>query len=69
MDVKSEIKSIIAKRAKTLKEVCSEIEQKHGICIKPNNISNKFRRKTIKFDEIEKILDILDYHIEFVQNK
>jgi len=68
MDVKSEIKSIIAKETSTLKEVCEKlsIEKEEYIC--PNNITNKFRRKTIKFEEVQDILKILGYHIEFVKN-
>ena len=69
MDIKSEIKSIIAKSATTLKEVCMFVEEKRGEKISPNNITNKLRRNTIKFSEVEQILNALDYHIEFVKNK
>lgn len=69
MDVRSELKSIIAKKATTLKEVCSLLSQKDGVNICPNNITNKLRRKTIKFEEVREILEVLDYHIEFVENK
>lgn len=69
MDVKAEIKSLIAKKASTLKEVCALIEQGKNKKVCPNNMTNKLRRKTIKFDEVQEILDVLDYHIEFVENK
>ena len=69
MNIRNEIKSLIAKNAQTLKKVCEEISLKNGTKILPNNISNKLRRNTIKFNEIEKILDTLGYHIEFVKNK
>ena len=69
MDVKNEIKSLIAKNATTLKQVCIDIQTIKNINIKPNNLTNKFSRKTIKFSEVEDILDVLDYHIEFVKNK
>lgn len=68
MDVKNEIKSLIAKKATTLKKVCADISTVKNIKIQPNNLSNKFKRKTIKFSEVEYILDILGYHIEFVPN-
>ncbi len=68
MDVRSELKSIIAKKASTLKKVCEDIERKKNYKILPNNITNKLRRKTIKFEEVQEILDILGYHIEFVEN-
>ncbi len=68
MDVKTEIKSIIAKKASTLKKVCAELEASKNKNISPNNITNKLRRKTIKFDEVQEILEVLGYHIEFVEN-
>ena len=69
MDIRSEIKSLIAKSATTLKDVCQKLEKRNGEKISPNNITNKLRRKTIKFYEVQDILDVLDYHIEIVKNK
>jgi len=68
MDVKSELKSVIAQNATTLKKVCEIIGQRKNQKVLPNNITNKLRRKTIKFDEVQEILDVLGYHIEFVKN-
>jgi len=68
MDVRNEIKSIIAKKAQTLKNVCEMMTQKSDKTIMPNNITNKLRRGTIKFNEIQDMLDVLDYHIEFIPN-
>ena len=67
MDVKNEIKSLIAKNATTLKEVCIKLESNKGTKISPNNITNKLRRKTIKFTEVADILEILDYRIDFIK--
>lgn len=69
MDVKYELKSIIAKKASTLKNVCTHLTLVKNQKISPNNITNKLRRKTIKFEEVQDILDVLGYHIEFVENK
>lgn len=69
MDVKSEIKSLIAKKATTLKKVCEILEASKNVKISPNNITNKLRRKTVKFDEVQDIIEILGYHIEFIENK
>ena len=33
-----------------------------------NNLSNKLRKKTIKFEEVCQIADILGYHIKFEKN-
>lgn len=69
MDLKNEIKSLIAKQGLTLKNVCQAIEQKSNKKFSPNNITNKFKRGTIKYKEVNDILEVLDYHIEFVKNK
>ena len=69
MDVRYEIKSLIAKNAYTLKSVCEQLSSEKNEKILPNNITNKFRRKTIKFEEVQDILRILGYHIEFVEDK
>lgn len=69
MDVRNEVKSLIAKNGSTLKKVCESLECLQGKKYSPNNITNKFRRNTIKFDEVQEIVDVLGYHIEFVENK
>lgn len=65
MDVKNEIKSLIAKRGMTLKQVCKILSEKTGKIYSGNNITNKLRRKTIKFEEVQMIFEILGYKIEY----
>lgn len=68
MNLRNELKSLIAKNGTTLKKVCetlTEIGEKSYI---GNNITNKLRRKTIKFEEVQDILSVLGYHIEFSRN-
>jgi len=69
MDIRSELKSLIAKNGTTLKKLCEEMSDKSGKNIIGNNITNKLRRKTIKFEEVQDILNALDYRIEIVRNK
>ena len=69
MDIRNELKSLIAKNGTTLKKICAQMSEKYNKTIAGNNITNKLRRKTIKFEEVEQILEALDYHIEFVRNK
>lgn len=68
MDVRNELKSLIAKNGTTLKKVCEglSINLEKEYCA--NNITNKLRRKTIKFEEVQEILEVLGYHVEFVRN-
>ena len=69
MNVKSEIKSIIAKKATTLKNVCEKVSVNTKKKLSPNNVTNKLRRGTIKFNEVQELLDVMGYHIEFIENK
>ena len=69
MDIRNELKSLIAKNGTTLKKVCEQLSQKYQKSYLGNNITNKLRRKTIKFEEVQEIVDTLGYHIEFVRNK
>ena len=68
MEVRNEIKSLIARNGTTLKKVCETLSKKGTKSYIGNNITNKLRRKTIKFEEVQDILDVLGYHIEFVRN-
>lgn len=65
MDIKNEIKALIAKRGTTLKQVCEILSEKTGKEYSGNNITNKLRRKTIKFEEVQMIFEILDYKLEY----
>lgn len=60
MNIRNEIKALIAKRGTTLKKVCEELAKRTGKSYCGNNLTNKFRRKTIKFEEVQLILEILD---------
>ena len=63
MNVKEEIKVIIARRRTTLKKVCEQLSEITGKYYSYNNISNKLHRGTIKFDEVQQIFKILNYEI------
>lgn len=68
MDIRNELKGLIAKNGTTLKKVCEKLTAETGKSYIGNNITNKLRRKTIKFEEVQEILQTLDYHIEFIRN-
>jgi len=70
MDIRNEIKYLIGKKGKTLKTVCENISKNtNNTKFTSNNISTKFSRKTIRYEELELILTEIGYHIEFVENK
>lgn len=63
MGAREEIKALLAKENTTM----SKIAVKLNMSI--NNLSNKLRNKTIKYEEVREIADILGYNIEFVKRK
>lgn len=69
MDIRKEIKSLIALRGSTLTKVCQNIHKNTNKKFAPNSITNKFARKTIKFDEVQLILNELGYEIKFVEKE
>lgn len=67
MNVRDEVKSLIAKKGTTLTKVCSKIQSKNNKKFALNSIINKFARKTIKFEEVQLIVNELGYKIEFTE--
>ena len=65
MNVREEIKVMIARRGTTLKKVCEELSKRTGKFYSYNNISNKLSHGTIKFSEVDCIFDILKYKLKY----
>jgi len=65
MNIKEEIKVMIARRGTTLKKVCEELSNITGKYYSYNNISNKIHRGTIRFSEVEQIFEILNYKLYY----
>ncbi len=65
-DTRSRIKSVLASEGKTLKEVIQTINMRHPEnTTTAQNVTNKLARKTIRFDEVSEIMDVLGYDIIF----
>lgn len=65
-DTRTRIKTVIAAEQTTLKDVVNIMNEKHpDDQTTPQNVTNKLARKTIRFDEVSEIMDILDYDIIF----
>lgn len=67
MSVKTKIKALLATEDLQLKELAEALSEKNKISINPNNISRKINRETIKYNEVEEILDVMGYDIVFVK--
>lgn len=64
MSIKEDIKMLLAKKAITMTELAKRLSNE-DIQVTVQSISKKLSKKTIKFEEVRKILDILGYDIEY----
>jgi len=63
-DTRTRIKTVITAEGQTLKNIVDELNTRHpDDTTTAQNITNKLARKTIRFDEVAEIMDILDYDV------
>lgn len=65
MPIKKKFKTLLVEEDIKIKELAEMLSEARSKRIPPNTISQKINRETIKFNEVEEILDILGYDIEF----
>lgn len=63
MGAREKVKAILAVENITMTAIAEKINTS------VNNLSNKLRNKTITYDSVEEIADLLGYDIEFVKRK
>ena len=69
MGIKEDIKSMIEKEARTMTEIAGLLYNTEDKRSAVNGLSQKLRLKTIKYEEVRQIADILGYDIQFVKRK
>ena len=69
MNSRETIKSLMALENVTLTKVAEEMTKRTGKHYSMHNLSQKLSRKTIKFEEIILISDILGYKIKFEKSQ
>lgn len=69
MRIKDEIKSLLAKEAKTMTEIASILYETDNMRSAMSNLSQKLSNNTIKYEEVRQIADLLGYDIQFVKRK
>lgn len=70
MDSRTRIKTVITAEGTTLKNIVEEINARHpDDTTTAQNITNKLSRKTIRFDEVSEMMDILEYDVIFRSRK
>ena len=66
--LKNNLKAIITKQGFSLSQINSELNRRHNTDFSVQNFSNRMRRESFLYTEIEEILDIINYHIEWHEN-
>lgn len=64
--VREQIKSLLASKNVTMKELCKLLSDKLGKEYSLPNFSGKLKRGTISYNEVLLIAEILGYEIKFV---
>lgn len=63
-DTRTRIKTVIAAEDTTLKNIVDELNARHPEeQTTAQNITNKLARKTIRFDEVSEMMDIIGYDV------
>lgn len=61
----NDVKALITKEGTTQTAVVKKMFEKFGIKMSLRVLSSKFSKRTLRFEEAEKIADILGYDLEF----
>ena len=69
MNIRDEIKSLLANEAKTMTEIASMIYENENKRSAMSTLSQKLKKGTIRFSEVWQIADILGYDIKFEKKK
>ena len=66
MSLKEQIKIALIKRNMTLTQLHNELIKQYNKTDSLQNLSNKIKRESLKYEEIEEIATILNYKIEWI---
>lgn len=63
MSLKYKLKGLIISQGFTMSQINDELNRRHGTNFTFQNFSNRFRKETFTYNEVEEILDIIGYQI------
>lgn len=65
--LKDRLKGLIISQGFTMSQVNEEINRRHGKSLSFQNFSNRFRKESFSYVEIEEILDVIGYCVEWIK--
>lgn len=63
LDIRIELKALIGRKYTSMNKVVRALRDAGIFTTGPSNISAKIKNKTIKFEEVQQILDYLGYEL------
>ena len=69
MNVRNEIKAVIAAEGLSMQETVELLSKKHGGSRSISNFSGKLLRGTIRYSEVRELADALGYEIRWIKKK
>lgn len=66
MKVREQVKSLLASKNVSMKELCKLLSEKYGKEYSLPNFSGKLKRGTVTYNEVLIIAEILGYKINFI---
>lgn len=63
MALKEDLKAAIVQSGFTMTQVVEQLNAKYGRDISIQNFSSKLRRESLKYTEVQEILDVIGYDI------
>lgn len=67
MALKDELKALIIKSGYTMTQVVEELNKKYNRNTSVQNFSAKLKRESLKYTEVEEVLDIIGYSITWTK--
>lgn len=64
--LKDRLKGLIISQGFTMSQVNDELNRRHGTNFSFQNFSNRFRKESFSYAEIEEILDVIGYRVEWM---
>ena len=64
-NIKCKIKALMAERGYTLEKLAEQLNEKYGTKESKNNLSNKLSRGSLRFIDVKRIADVLNFDISF----
>lgn len=66
--LKHDLKSLIVKSGWTMTAITEELNRRHGTNTTIQNFSTKLRKETFKYTEVDEILEIIGYKIQWIES-